>query len=142
MPGEGFPAQLRLRQRREFLAVQRLGRKHHTRHFLVFVSRDADPARAPRIGITVTKKIGNAVQRNWIKRRVREVFRRKHHEFNGGLQMVWIAKRQALGLSFGEVEKDFAELMLRRGICDESSSRHSSAEGGPLGPAVTKGAHK
>jgi ribonuclease P protein component len=137
--GEEFPARLRLRQRRDFLAVTRGGTKHHTRRFLVFVQIASDRELAPRIGITVTKKIGNAVQRNWIKRRVRETFRRKQQAFNPGLEMVWIAKRQAKGLSLKQVEEDFEELMARRGICDRSSSRR---QGGPSSPPVTKGGHK
>ena len=116
MTGEGFPAQLRLRRRGEFLAVQRFGKKHHTRHFLVFVSEGQEPSRAARLGVTVTKKVGNAVQRNWIKRRVREAFRRKQARFAPGLHMVWIAKRQALGVSFEQVEADFEQLLERRGI--------------------------
>ena len=137
--GEEFPARLRLRQRRDFLAVTRCGTKHHTRRFLIFVQTGSDPQLAPRIGITVTKKIGNAVQRNWIKRRVRETFRRKQKAFNPGLEMVWIAKRQAKGLSLKQVEEDFDEFMARRGICDRSSS---PCHGGPSSPPVTKGAHK
>ena len=142
MRGEEFPARLRLRQRREFLAVARDGTKHHTKRFLVFVNATGDTDAAPRIGITVTKKIGNAVQRNWIKRRVRENFRRKQHDFVRGLDMVWIAKRQARGVTLHEVEEDFAELMGRRGICDASRSRHRNGEGGPSSASVTKGAQQ
>jgi ribonuclease P protein component len=136
MAGEGFPARLRLRQRREFLAVTRLGTKHHTRNFLVFVQDEKRPGPA-RIGITVTKKVGNAVQRNWIKRRVREVFRRKQQAFAPGLAIVWIAKKQARGISTASVEADVETLLSRRGL-----RRASSTDGGLEAQGVTKGAER
>ena len=133
MMGEGFPAQLRLRQRREFLAVQRSGSKYHTRHFLVFVMQTEAEA-PPRLGITVTRKVGNAVQRNWIKRRVRDVFRRNRSRFRPGLSMVWIAKKQAKGLSLAAVEADFETLLARDAIRDGDVG-----EGGFADRGVTKG---
>jgi ribonuclease P protein component len=115
----GFPARLRLKQRREFLRVQRGGRKHHVRYFIVFVSRrpsgSAESPRLPtRLGITVTRKVGNAVQRNRIKRLVREVFRQHRHQLPAGLDMVWVAKQQATDAGFAEVLADF-EALARRG---------------------------
>jgi ribonuclease P protein component len=48
----------------------------------------------------VTKKVGNAVQRNRIKRVVREVFRRNRHLFPRSHDVVFIAKRQAVSLGY------------------------------------------
>ena len=113
----GFPARLRLKQRREFLRVQRGGRKHHVRHFMVFVSRRAPDASAEpqptRLGITVTRKIGNAVVRNRIKRLVREVFRQHRQQLPVGLDLVWVAKQQAAAASFADVLADFEALARR-----------------------------
>ncbi len=113
MPRARFGPESRLRRRREFLSVQARGQKQHLRHFLVFIVHDGAESGAPRIGITVTKKIGNAVVRNAIKRRVREVFRRQQHRFAPGVQMVFIAKRQAAGIDFAQVESDFERLVAR-----------------------------
>ena len=140
MTGEEFPARLRLRQRREFLAVTRLGTKYHTRNFLVFVHAGSSDEPV-RLGVTVTKKVGNAVQRNWIKRRVREAFRRKQGAFAPGLSMVWIAKKQAAGVSFAEVEGDLDSLLSRRGIRRRPNSP-GGHEGGLGAKGVTKGAER
>ena len=83
------------------------------RHFLVFVVHDASGSSPPKMGITVTKRIGNAVVRNGIKRRVREAFRRARGEFAPGTQLVFIAKRQAAKLSFAAVQSDMARLSTR-----------------------------
>jgi ribonuclease P protein component len=121
----GFPARLRIKQRREFLQVQQGGRKHHVRHFIVFVSPRStrEPAGAPtdpsptlvptRLGITVTRKIGNAVERNRIKRLVREVFRLHRARLPEGLDLVWVAKQQAAQASFADVLADFEALARR-----------------------------
>jgi ribonuclease P protein component len=63
----------RLRRRREFLEVQRRGRRLFSGELLV-LALDSGTAR-PRIGITVSSKIGNAVERNRVKRWIREAWR-------------------------------------------------------------------
>jgi ribonuclease P protein component len=119
----GFPARLRLKQRREFLRVQRGGRKHHTHLFIVFAARRTPPNSSPnpsteplptRLGITVTRKVGNAVVRNRIKRLVREVFRQHRDRLPSGLDLVFVAKQQAAGAEFAAVLDDF-EALVRRG---------------------------
>lgn len=132
MRPQGFPARLRLKQRRDFLRVQQTGQKHHVRNFLVFVApRLEDPKREPaletpasetpasdaelptRLGITITRKIGNAVTRNRIKRLVREVFRRNRSRLPSGLDLVWVAKQQAAQVEYAEVVADFEALISR-----------------------------
>ena len=86
---------MRLRQRREFLAVQAGGAKLHGRHVLAIAKRRADSEQQTgRLGLTVTKKVGNAVVRNRIKRLLREWMR-----LNGwvpaGWDLVLVAKDSA-----------------------------------------------
>jgi ribonuclease P protein component len=74
-----LPKAARLRRRREFLRVQQRGTRLHAGDVVVI----ALPAsgRIPRIGITVSSKIGNAVVRNRVKRWVREAFRAARAEW-------------------------------------------------------------
>lgn len=63
----------RLRRRREFLKVQQRGRRLYAGEVLVLALEGA--GKRPRIGITVSSKVANAVGRNRVKRWVREAFR-------------------------------------------------------------------
>lgn len=122
MKPEGFPQRLRLRRRREFLRVQRGGHKHHTRFFLVFVApsprsrgdrarpEDASQLPGPRLGVTVTRKVGKAVTRNRIKRLVREAYRKERRALPVGLDMVWVAKRDAAGITLDGAISDMRTL--------------------------------
>jgi ribonuclease P protein component len=70
----GFQRSDRLRRRPEFLRAQRSGARFQTPHFIVYAIR-VDAAGPVRLGITVSRRIGGAVMRNRVKRRVRECFR-------------------------------------------------------------------
>jgi ribonuclease P protein component len=117
-PSEKFPAWRRIKLRRDFLRLQAMGGKHHTRFFLVFcgtrtetASGEASRSTLPsRLGITVTRKVGKAHQRNLIKRRLREAFRRQRHTLPEGLDMVFIAKRTAVSACYADVVRDVAQL--------------------------------
>jgi ribonuclease P protein component len=106
-----FGKDRRLRKRREFLAVQETGTKFHGRHFLVVIApREPIGHDAGRIGITVTKKIGNAVTRNRIKRLVRE-YARQHDWVPAGMDAVVIARRSAAELhGYADVAADLTRL--------------------------------
>lgn len=115
-----FPKDRRLRYRREFLVVQQTGKKFHGRHFLAVVAPSTTSGNASqpgRVGITASKKVGNAVVRNRIKRLVRE-YVRQHDWAPSGLDVVVIAKRSAAGLfHYDEVAADLARIRNRMASC-------------------------
>ncbi|HEY3360134.1 MAG TPA: ribonuclease P protein component [Polyangia bacterium] len=100
---EAFPKTLRLRRRSEFRRVQDHGRKVHTGHFILFVSECAD---GQKLGITATRKVGNAVVRNRLKRSVREVYRRHRAAFPRGQAVVVLIKRGMQDLDSRTVEDE------------------------------------
>ena len=85
---------MRLRARAEYLLVQSDGTKSHGRHILGIARKRTDSQLAGRLGITVTKKVGNAVVRNRIKRMLRE-WMRLHGWVPRGWDLVLVAKDSA-----------------------------------------------
>ena len=85
---------MRIRRRAEYLSVQSDGQKLHGRHVLAMAKKRSDPELSGRLGITVTKKVGNAVVRNRIKRLVRE-WMRLHGWVPAGWDIVVVAKDSA-----------------------------------------------
>ena len=88
---QSFGKALRLRSRREFQSIQRRGRRRHSPHFIV-ISIERSSATAPRLGITVSRTVGNSVVRNRVKRRVRELFRVIRPRLSAAVDFVVIAK--------------------------------------------------
>jgi len=88
LASEGLPGRHRLRRRFEYRAVQSKGRRFVSRSFLGFylLDRKGDA----RLGVTVSRKVGNAVQRNRMKRLVREWFRRAKTTLPKGVDLVLI----------------------------------------------------
>lgn len=90
----GFPKEARFRRREDFQKLWTVGRKIHTPHFLVYWVRVDNPDTMGRLGVTVSRKVGNAVVRNRIKRLVRERFRLLRRQL-GPVDFSIIAKRNA-----------------------------------------------
>ena len=109
---------MRLRRRREFLAVQSTGTKVNTRHFVALVSRGTETGTGVgRVGLTVAKRVGGAVVRNRVKRLVREWLRRNGW-VAGGRDVVIIAKHSAADLDgYGAVAADLARIRGQVAAC-------------------------
>lgn len=75
----GFDKSGRLRSRVEFTQLSRTGTKLYLKNFII-IYHDASTS-VSRLGITVSRKVGNAVQRNRIKRLLREFFRNNRDSF-------------------------------------------------------------
>jgi ribonuclease P protein component len=113
-----------VRKRREFLEIQRVGRRVPTRHFLVVHVPRGEDAPA-RLGITVTRKIGIAVVRNRVKRAVREAFRRERSAFAGGVDLVVIARDGAGRLAPGAIGAELRNAW--RAVVPERASTEEAA---------------
>ena len=112
----------KLIKRSEFIRVSRIGKKVQNEHFLVLYT--PSPSNRNRLGITVTKKVGNAVVRNRIKRYVREYFRLNVKKTNGAYDIVFIAKKKAVALSGPDTAKSLCRVVRR--LQGDGSSRNYS----------------
>lgn len=87
MTGAGFPRTARLTRRAEFRGVFDHGRSRAGAHFIVYARR-RDDDRPARLGVVISRKFGEAVLRNRLRRRLREVFRRHRAAFPAGFDLV------------------------------------------------------
>ena len=101
-----FTSDQRLRRSVQFKRVLQEGRKIHTRNLLVFAVTGS--SEEPRLGITVTRKVGNAVFRNRAKRVTRAAFRSTRAGLPPGTDVVIIVKRDTAWPSLERYEKDMA----------------------------------
>ena len=107
--GFGFPKSLRLLKRREYLRVQ-TGNKARG-NFVTLMHRSAVEPKV-RFGVTVSKKVGGAVTRNRIKRRIREILRQSRHRFSNGDYVV-IAHPAAAQASYQRLAEDLETARFR-----------------------------
>lgn len=103
-----LPRSFRVTKRFEYRRVQREASKFHSPHFLFLVAEQRPALLRARIGLTVTKRVGCAVERNRVRRLLREVFRHHKASFPMNYDIVVIAKDGAPKLTFAEVENELS----------------------------------
>jgi ribonuclease P protein component len=112
-PKKRFPKARRLLRHSDFEKVYKQGRRHFAAHMTVFyLRREAEPGSSNlRIGFTVGRVLGDAVQRNLMKRRLREAVRLTGFSPGISTDVVINPKRSLLTADFrtlqGEVAKAF-----------------------------------
>ena len=104
-----YPKAVRLRRRAEFLAVQREGRRRHSEHLVVI--RQPAPGLCSRLGVTVSKRVGNAVVRSRVKRLLREVFRACRGDIKPPSDVLVIAKPGADTLTYAQAATEFVRTL-------------------------------
>jgi ribonuclease P protein component len=96
----------RLKTRAEFLAVAKGRRVHSGAFSLQGLPRASGDTAPPRFGLTVTRQTGNAVCRNRIRRRLREVIRLKDTGGESGCDYVIVARPGALNMPFDQLAQE------------------------------------
>lgn len=97
----------RLKKRSEFIRVSNQGYSWITQGFILKAITCPISIRGPRVGFTVSKKVGNAVTRNLIKRRLREVIAKHFSDHaNQSCDYVIIARANVDQLPYTTLEKD------------------------------------
>jgi ribonuclease P protein component len=112
----GFPASARLLRHADFERVYKQGRRHFAAHMTVFFLRrppsEGQQCQGLRVGFTVGRVLGGAVQRNRMKRRLREAVRQHRRQVTVAADVVINPKKSVLTAEFGmlsqEVERAFA----------------------------------
>ena len=106
--------QNRLKKRYQFNYVYRAG-EHFSGKFLVLY---VTPSKTKdiKVGLAVTKKIGHAVKRNLVRRRLREIIQKQLPNLKQNYNIIVVTKEGILDASFTDIELDFVKLTKRANI--------------------------
>ncbi|NOU94764.1 ribonuclease P protein component [Paenibacillus sp. LMG 31456] len=102
----------RLTKREYFDKVYR-GGKSVANHQFVLYSYARHQQAGFRLGISVSKKLGNAVVRNRIRRMVKEIVRLNAQRFPVGYDLILIARKPVVGMAYAEMEKSIFHVLKR-----------------------------
>lgn len=98
-----------LKKNRDFGEVYRRGRSYGNRLFVLYVlQREADDR--SRVGISVSRKVGNSVVRHRIKRQIKECFRRDLISWKDGFDYVVVVKKEAKEKDYRQIESALRHL--------------------------------
>lgn len=114
-PDRGFPPSCRLRTAREYARIWRQGRRCQTAHLTVLAGSGPGGA---RLGISISRKVGNAVCRNRIKRWLREHFRHHRGEIHDGVDLSVVVKPGAAQLDHGALDQQLQDALRRLKVSD------------------------
>ena len=97
----------RIKVRKDYLAIQASGRRWVTPAFVLQTKKADDSERSPHVGFTVTKKVGNAVIRNRVRRRLkeaaREIFPLKARD---GWDYIVVGRYACMDMAYARIKSD------------------------------------
>ena len=112
-----------LKDNRDFKVVYRTGKSYANKYLVMIVRKNdiisKNNQKVNRLGISISKKVGNSVVRHHFCRIVREIYRLHENMFNSGLDIVVIARNSAKNCSYHEIESAFLHLSKLHHIMNE-----------------------
>ena len=108
-----------LKQNHLFRRLYRRGDSAASRYLVLYCRRNDQPGN--RVGLTVSAKLGHAVRRNRLRRRLREIYRLHEAEFRPGYDLVVVARTRAMDASYQQLESAYLSLAAKLGLLQEES---------------------
>lgn len=103
-----------LKQNHEFRRLYSKGKSAVSPYFAIYCRKTRRPY--SRLGITTGVKLGKAVKRNFVRRRIRELYRTNEQDFLPGFDIVVVARTRAIFGRYSELERSFRSQMKKLGI--------------------------
>lgn len=103
-----------LKQNHEFRRLYNKGKSAVSPFFAIYCRKTGRPY--SRLGITTGVKLGNAVKRNFVRRRIRELYRTNEEAFLPGYDVVVVARTRAIFGCYADLEHSFLQLMKKLGL--------------------------
>lgn len=105
-----------LRNNRDFVNVYESGKSYANKYLVVYTLKNGSDIN--RLGISVSKKVGNSVIRHRLKRLIKESYRLHEKVFNSGLDIVVIARKGSDACDYAGIESALLHLMKLNGTLD------------------------
>lgn len=109
-----FPAEARIKKSHEFQCLYRTGRRIALPYFVIYYQ--VRETGLSRLGITASRKVGNAVVRNRYKRYLREIFRELRCRFVSGIDLSVQLRPNAATIPFDTLKSDFNRALAESGL--------------------------
>ncbi|MBR5705870.1 MAG: ribonuclease P protein component [Deltaproteobacteria bacterium] len=107
-----------LKKNYEFQRLYAKGKSAVTPYLVVYVRKTK--RRENRVGFTVSNKLGKAVVRNRVRRRLREIYRLHESEFSRGVELVIVARARAVGARYAQLERALLSACKKLGVLEET----------------------
>ena len=107
-----------LKENHRFRALYAKGKHAAAKTVAVYVLKNREKT-SNKLGITVSKKLGHAVQRNLVRRRIREIYRLHEGELRAGVDIVVVARTAAVEASYQELQRDLLYAFRKLGLNGE-----------------------
>lgn len=105
----------RLIKREDFSKVYRFGKSVANRQFVLYVMKRHDTEEF-RLGISVSKKVGNAVVRNRIKRLIKEIVRGNRSKIPEHYDLIIIARKPSVDMEYDQMEKSIMHILRKSSL--------------------------
>ena len=102
----------------EFQLIYKSGKSLANKYLVMYVTNNKDGK--SKLGISVSKKVGNSVVRHRIARLIRETYRLNRDMFNSSLNIIVIARVSAKDVGYKEIDSAFLHLLKLHGVLKES----------------------
>jgi ribonuclease P protein component len=116
-----LPRSHRLRLSKEFKQVYTYGRAYVHPLMILYVYRTGGPSL--RMGFSIGKKLGGAVMRNRMKRRLREACRSRLNRLPKGYDLVFVGRKALQTASWEDMRQAIDELLEKARLCKQTTSR-------------------
>ena len=109
----------RLKKRYQFNYVYKSGEHYSSEHIVLYVA--SSKTKSIKVGFAVTKKVGHAVVRNKIRRRLREIVKKQLPNLKQNYNIIVVARDNVTGASFDKLTFEFNKLLSKANLFHEEN---------------------